>query len=98
MTPIARRLELYTLKRPQEVLIVHTEIGSEPDEIAIFKGFSSSLMNPTAYDPEVPVLPEDARITAIDRLYAPFNPQNPRYIEQGRSLAAMEELLAEVGV
>lgn len=98
MTPIARRLELYTLKRPQEVLVVHAEISGEPDEIAIFKGFSSSLMRPTAYDPEVPVLPEDANITAIDRLHGPFNPQKPRYIEQGRSLAAMEELLAEVGL
>lgn len=98
VTSISRRLEIYTLKRPQEVLLVHAEIEGELDEIAIFKGFSSSLMRPTAYDPEVPVLPENATITAIDRLYGPFNPQNPRYIEQGRSLADMEELLAEIGL
>ena len=41
---IARRLEQYTEKRPQEVLIVQIEIEGEPDEIAIFKGFSSSLI------------------------------------------------------
>lgn len=42
-----KRLEQYTIKRPQEVLLVTIEIFSEPDKIAIFKGFSSSLMRPT---------------------------------------------------
>jgi len=38
----------------------------ESDQIAIFKGFSSSLMRPTAFDPEVPVLPDKAKILTID--------------------------------
>lgn len=92
------RLEQYTLKRPQEVLLVTMEVDGEADQIAIFKGFSSSLMRPTAFDPDIPVLPETAVIIAIDRLQSPFTPQSPRYIQQGLSLEEMLELLAEVGV
>jgi hypothetical protein len=92
------RLEQYTLKRPQEVLLVTIEVGGEADQIAIFKGFSSSLMRPTAFDPDIPVLPETAVIIAIDRLQSPFMPQSPRYIQQGLSLEEMLKLLAEVGV
>lgn len=44
-----KRLEQYTIKRPQEVLLVTVEIAGEEDQIAIFKGFSSSLMRPTAF-------------------------------------------------
>lgn len=51
---LGRRLEQYTLKRPNEVLLVEIETDGQPDEVAIFKGFSSSLMNPTAFDPDVP--------------------------------------------
>jgi len=51
--------EQYTAKRSHEVLIVTVQIEGESDQIAIFKG-SSSLMRPTAFDPEVPVLPDKA--------------------------------------
>lgn len=95
---IGRRLEQYTLKRPQEVLLVAVAIGNETDEIAIFKGFSSSLMRPTAFDPDVPVLPEEARILSVDRLQGPYSPQSPRYIQQGMTWEEMQKLLAEVGV
>ena len=40
---ISKRLEQYTVKRPQEVLLISVEIAGEEDQIAIFKGFSSSL-------------------------------------------------------
>jgi hypothetical protein len=95
---LVKRLEQYTIKRPQEVLIVAVEIASEADEIAIFKGFSSSLMRPTAFDPDVPVLPDDATIISIDRVASPYNPQAPRYIQQGISWPEMEILLSQVGV
>ena len=95
---IARRLEQYTLKCPQEVLIVTAEIAGEEDQIAIFKGYSSSLMRPTAYDPDVPVLPDGAKIICIDRLIAPYNPEAPRYLEQGLSWETIQPLLAEVRV
>lgn len=96
--PLSTRLEQYTIKRPHEVLIVHAQIAGKTDQIAVFKGFSSSLMRPTAFDPDVPVLPVDAEISAVDRLEGPYNPQNPRYLDQGLSLAEIETLLAAVGV
>ncbi len=96
--PIAFRLEQYTLKRPQEVLLVSAEIAGEPDEIMIFKGFSSSLMRSTAYDPDVPMLPEAAKIVAIDRLVAPYRPDQPQYIQQGLTWEEMQDLLAAVGL
>lgn len=87
---IGYRLEQYTIRHPQEVLLVNIRVNGEPDQIAIFKGFSSSLMRPTAYDPDVPVLPEDAEIFTIDRLESPFDPAAPRYIQQGLTLASIE--------
>lgn len=95
---IAHRLEQYTVKRPQEVLIVQVEIDGEPDEIAVFKGFSSSLVRSTSFDPDIPVLPEGAKIISIDRLAGPYNPNNPSYLQQGLSWETMQSLLSEVGV
>jgi hypothetical protein len=92
------RLEQYTLKRPQEVLLVAIEVEGETDQVAIFKGFSSSLMRPTAFDPDVPVLPETATITAIDRLQSPYTPNSPRYIQKDLSIEQMLKLLEEVGI
>ncbi|EDX84221.1 hypothetical protein S7335_1918 [Synechococcus sp. PCC 7335] len=83
---IATRLETYTLQHPQEVLVVHAQIEQETDEIIIFRGFSSSLMRPTDFDPEVPVLPREADISYIDRLKGPYQPQAPQYIEKEISL------------
>lgn len=99
MTPFAnKRLEAYTLKKPQEVLIVETEIAGESDFIVIFKGFSSSLMRPTAFDPDVPIMPKEAKIITVDRLFSPYNPDSPRYLQQGLTWESMELLLIEVGV
>jgi hypothetical protein len=94
--PLSQRLEQYTLKRPQEVLFLHVEINGQPDEIVIFRGFSSSLMQPTAFDPDIPVLAENAVIHQIDRLKSPYQPDNPQYLEQGLTLAVFEQRLAEV--
>ncbi len=98
MTNIGKRLEQYTAKRSREVLLVSVEIAGESDEIAIFKGVSSSLMHPTAFDPEVPVLPDEAKILNIDRVAGPYNPQSPRYIQQGLTWETIQPLLSEVGV
>jgi hypothetical protein len=97
-TPINKRLEQYTIKCPQEVLLVTTETDDRPDQVAIFKGFSSSLMQPTAFDPDIPVISETAKIIKIDRLASPYNPEQPRYLQQGLTLDEMEALLAEVGI
>lgn len=93
---IARRLEQYTSRRPQEVLIVTAQIAGEEDQVAIFKGYSSSLMRPTAFDPDVTVLPDEAKIIAIDRVASPYNPESPRYIQQGLTWETIQPLLSEV--
>ena len=92
------RLEAYTMQCPQEVLLVTIEVQGTPDQVAIFKGFSSSLMCPTAFDPEVPIIPEDAEIQTIDRLHSPYNPSTPRYIDRALSWHAFEPLLVQAGV
>jgi hypothetical protein len=92
------RLEQYTLKRRQEVLLVTAEVAGDRDQVAIFKGFSSSLTRSTAFDPDVPVLPDSARIVQIDRLRGPYDPTQPQYLEQGLTWETIQPLLAEVGV
>ncbi len=98
VTGVGYRLEQYTVKRPQEVLLVSAEIEGQRDQIAIFKGYSSSLMQPTASNLDVPVLPDTARIITIDRLEGPYNPKQPRYLQQGLTWESFQPLLAEVGV
>lgn len=95
---VIKRLEQYTIQFPQEVLIVNVEIEGEADQIAIFKGFSSSLMGPTAFDPDVPILPESATIITIDRVKSPYNPENPQYIQSGLTWDIMQGFLAEIGL
>jgi hypothetical protein len=97
-TSIGLRLEAYTTKYPQEVLLVAIEVQGTPDQIAIFKGFSSSLMCPTAFDPEVPMIPDDAVIKSIDRLAGPYNPKVPRYLDRDLSWQKFEPLLEQAGV
>lgn len=89
---IEKRLERYT-ERSHEVLLITAEIAGEIDQIVIFKGFSSSLVRATAFDPEVSVLPDDAKILAIDRVASPYNPASPHYIQQGLTWEQMQTLL-----
>ncbi len=98
-TSIGLRLEQYTIKRPQEVLIVNVETAEgEPDTVMIYNGFSSSLMGATAYDPDIPVIAPDSQIISIDRLASPYNPSNPQYLETGLTLAAIESILSEMNI
>jgi hypothetical protein len=78
-----QQLETYSSKHPQEVLLVKLQIDGEIDEVMIFKGFSSSLMRATAFDPDVPVISDRAEILNIDRLVAPYKPNQPNYLQQG---------------
>ncbi|MGD1902017.1 MAG: hypothetical protein ACFB9N_07230 [Geitlerinemataceae cyanobacterium] len=94
----AQRLEQYTLKRPEEVLLIDAEIDGEEDCVTIFRGFSSSLMRSTAFDPDVPVLPESATIVRADRLCSPYNPDDPQYIERDLDRDRLEDLCDSVGV
>lgn len=87
------RLERYTEQRRQEVLLVKVRVGEEMDEILVFKGFSSSLVRSTDFDPDVDLWPEDAEIVAIARLKAPYDPQNPQYLEPELTWAELQEQL-----
>ncbi len=79
---IEKALEQYCQNHPEEVLLVEAEIDGEFDQIMIFKGFSSSLVRPTSFDPDLAVLPKEAKILAINRLKAPYRPDAPEYISQ----------------
>lgn len=92
------RLEQYSLRCPDEVLMVEATVAGEPDQIMVFKGFSSSLMRATDYDPDVPVLPAGAEIVAVDRLRGPYQPNHPEYIAEGVSWAEFEALLESLGL
>ena len=96
---IGWRLEQYILKRKQEVLMVHLQTAAgEPDTVMIYAGFSSSLMRPTAFDPDIPVIAADSKIISIDRLASPYNPSNPQYLESGLDLKAMNQILAKMNL
>lgn len=97
MLPI-QRLEQYTFRFPQEVLMVNAKVNHEEDFVVVFRGFSSSLVNPTAADPEIPVLSEAAVIETIDRLQGPYTPDNPQYIEQAIPWSTFSDRLAELGL
>jgi hypothetical protein len=97
MTVIGDRLEQYSAQRPQEVLLVEAEIDGEFDQVMIFKGFSSSLIRATAFDPDIPVLPEGAEILTVDRLQAPYNPNRPCYLQQALTWENFEPLLVAAG-
>lgn len=73
-------------------------VDGELDQVVVFKGFSSSLVRPTAFDPEVPTLPPQAVVTQIDRLEGPYQPASPHYIEQGLSLEAFMSRLTAAGL
>jgi hypothetical protein len=97
-TAAGQRLESYTEKRPQEVLLVTADVEGEIDQVAIFRGFSSSLVKATAFDPDLPVLAENAVIHSIDRLQSPYDPNHPHYIQQGLTWEEMQLLLDALGV
>lgn len=97
LQPLGKRLEAYTLMRPQEVLLVRADIAGEIDEVMIYRGFSSSLVRPTDSDPDVPVLPESATVVRVDRLASPYSPDNPQYLQRGLDRAELETLLREAG-
>ncbi|TVQ59533.1 MAG: hypothetical protein EA366_04830 [Spirulina sp. DLM2.Bin59] len=90
---ILNPLELYTQAHPEEVLVVTAQHQGEAEMVLIFRGFSSSLTRPTAFDPDIPILDDTATIETIDRLASPYNPENPQYIERGLTVGQIEALI-----
>ncbi len=77
MTLPIHQLEQYSLRHRDQVLRVLAEDQGEAIELLVFRGFSSSLTQPTAFDPDVPVLPTSATIQSIQRFRSPYNPDQP---------------------
>ena len=75
-------LETISRGRPDRVLrligTLPAQGEDEPFELLIFRGFSSSVTHPTAFDPDQPALPESARIRAAELLAGPLNPSDER--------------------
>jgi len=68
-------LESISRDRPDRALRLQGEMGNgEALEVVIFRGFSSSLTHPTAFDPDQPLLPSEAKIESAVLLQAPLNP------------------------
>jgi len=72
-------LEAISREHPDRVLRLRGELPEEdgvcePFELLIFRGFSSSVSHPTAFDPDQPALPADARIASAELLQGPYNP------------------------
>ena len=72
------RIEELSRSRPDRVVRLTGELpgegGLEPFELLIFRGFSSSVSHPTAFDPDQPALPAEARVQAAELLQGPFTP------------------------
>jgi hypothetical protein len=72
------QLEAISRSRPDRVLRLSGQLpaegGEELFELLIFRGFSSSVSHPTAFDPDQPALPPGAQIQAAELLQGPLNP------------------------
>lgn len=93
-----QRLEQYTERFTEEVLMVEAVVANEEDVVLIFRGFASSLMRPTAFDPEVPVIPKEGVIETIARIRGPYMPDNIQYLERDIAWTTFRDRLAEMGL
>ena len=71
---LVQALEERTRLDPQRVVRLRGDVGEEPFELLIFRGFSSSTTHPTAYDPDASVLPEGTLLKRAELLQGPLNP------------------------
>ena len=85
ITALLAQLETISRQRPDRMLRLSGTLptnstaqrpGPEPFELLIFRGFSSSTTHPTAFDPDLPALPEDARVEGAELLAGPLNPRD----------------------
>ncbi len=52
----------------------------EAFELLVFRGFSSSVTHPTAFDPDVPALPAGSTIESAELLQGPLTPGDDQLI------------------
>ena len=73
---LVQQLEERSRLASDRVVRLKGTVGSEPFELLIFRGFSSSTTHPTAFDPDVSVLPHGTRLASAELLEGPLNPAN----------------------
>jgi hypothetical protein len=79
-------LEVISREHPDRVLRLRGTLPADGDgageafELLIFRGFSSSITHPTAFDPDQPALPGGAEITAAELLEGPLSPGAERLL------------------
>jgi hypothetical protein len=86
-------LEAISCDRPDRVLRIRGELpmdsGGNPSagggrfeafELLVFRGFSSSVTHPTAFDPDVPALPAGSTIESAELLQGPLTPGDDQLI------------------
>jgi hypothetical protein len=66
----------------------------EPFELLIFRGFSSSVTHPTAYDPDQSALPPGAVLGSADLLAGPLDPSNEQVLVAARAVDAFLDPVA----
>ena len=71
---VVQALEERTRAQPQRVVRLRGQVGDEPFELLIFRGFSSSTTHPTDFDPDASVLPEGTRLNQAELLQGPLSP------------------------
>ena len=71
---LVQALEERTRLEPQRVVRLRGQVGDEPFELLIFRGFSSSTTHPTAFDPDASVLPEGPSLDQVELLQGPLSP------------------------
>ena len=71
---LVQALEERTRAQLQRVVRLRGQVGDEPLELLIFRGFSSSTTHPTAFDPDASVLPEGTRLLEAELLQGPLSP------------------------
>ena len=74
---LIRALEDLSRDRPDRLVrlsgvVARTQDSSEPLEVLIFRGFSSCTTHPTAWNPDLSVLPEGATLLAAELLKGPM--------------------------
>ena len=74
-------LESISRDRPDRALRLQGQMGDgEALEVVIFRGFSSSLTHPTAFDPDSPVLPAGSALDGAELLQAPLRPGSEKVL------------------
>ena len=89
---LLRQLETISHGRADRVLRLRGKLPAdpasdrlepEPFELLIFRGFSSSITHPTAFDPDQPALPDGSQLETAELLEGPLRPGAERLLRSG---------------